>query len=67
MSEEKKVICEKYRKSKEETVKTKKMLYSELESLSSGLINVEQVSNVKVLVGKEKKVFQVNSFLLASR
>jgi len=46
------------------------MLYSELESLSSGLeklINVEQVSNVKVLVGKEEKVFQVNSFLLASR
>ena len=46
------------------------MLHSELESLSLGLeklINVEQVSNVKVLVGKEKKVFQVNSFLLASR
>ena len=46
------------------------MLHSELEELSEGLeklLGREQVSNLKVLVGKEKKVFLVNDVLLSSR
>ena len=46
------------------------MLHSELEELSLNLgelINNEEYSDIKVFIGKERKLFFVNSSLLASR
>jgi len=46
------------------------MLHTEVAEFSEilgKLVGVKEVSNVKIFVGKEKKIFHANSFLLAAR
>ncbi len=51
-------------------INVKRMLHSEVEELVSGLenfINNEKISDVKIYVGKERKVFFAHCLILASR